>query len=212
VIQLWDILKKERKPVYSGTDRVFDLVFSQNSRYLFSGRVRQWDLTRLSKKPSQIANFKFPIYALAISESLADSSLVFIAGRYNKIAVWDWNKKTIYEVTYKHELNQSKQERFQPVMGQQNYITSLATANDTLAISDNQGYVTLWNINQIRQCIAREVTQQEVDNQEKRKSIYAVQKKTNKKVANNKIQPLERISRSLRRILVALRYCPIFYL
>lgn len=184
-IQLWDTLKREQKPVYSGTDRVFDLAFSQNFRYLFSGhgsgRVRQWDLTKTSKQPSNIAYVKFAIYALAITENQIEPSLIFIAGRYNKIAVWDWNQKIIYEIPYEHIASKFQKEfNFKPVMGQQNYITSLATANNILAISDNQGYITLWNVNRIRQCIKKEVIQQ-ID-----KKIN-----TNKNFTSNQIKSLE---------------------
>jgi hypothetical protein len=59
-IQLWDTLKREQKPIYRGTDRVFDLSFSFNSRYLYSGhgsgRIRQWDLKQASPIQQKIAN------------------------------------------------------------------------------------------------------------------------------------------------------------
>ncbi|MBN3941577.1 hypothetical protein [Nostoc sp. NMS9] len=195
-IQLWDTLKRQKKPVYSGTDRVFDLAFSQNPPYLFSGhgsgQVRQWDLTKTNKKPINIAYVKFAIYALAITENQIEPDLIFIAGRYNKLAVWDWSKKIIYEIPYEHTVSELKKGfRFKPFMSQQNYITSLTTANNKLAISDNQGYITLWDVNKIRQCINKEAEQQ-LDISKNIKIINGNKKNnSNKNITSNQIKPLE---------------------
>lgn len=131
-------------------------MFTQNSRYLFSGHgsglVNMWDLEKIQpgQKPISVNN-KFTIYALAINENSPIYPLLFMAGRYNKITVWNWNNKHSDELPYKW-LDWEK-ERRKPVFGQQQYITSLATSGDILASADNSGYLTLWDIKEIRKCL-----------------------------------------------------------
>jgi hypothetical protein len=54
------------------------------------------------KKQPQTANSRFTIYALAISESREKqpNALAVIAGRYNKLSLWDWFNGQIYELEY----------------------------------------------------------------------------------------------------------------
>ncbi len=156
-VKLWDIsTNKQIKPPLSNKrgDRVFDIVFSQNGPYLYSGHgsglVNQWNLENSEKHHSSI-NVKFTVYALAINESPPASPLIFIAGRFNKLAVWNGNNQDKYELRYKWRDWDNK--NLKPVFGQHHYITSLATANNILASADNQGYITLWDIDLIRECI-----------------------------------------------------------
>jgi len=158
-VKLWDLsTDTEKKSLpYNQVNRVFDIVFSQNGRYLFSGhgngKLNMWDLEKIkyasnSALEKQI-DLKFAIYALAINESDPKYQLVFSAGRFNKISVWDWKSQRLYELPYKYKWLKGKN----PVFGQQHYITSLATVNNILASSDNQGYITLWDMNIIRGCL-----------------------------------------------------------
>lgn len=156
-IKLWNVLSKsEPKSIFNGNDRVFDLAFTKDSRYLFSGHgsgvVRQWNLDSEIINPRS-KNFKFTIYALAISENSPDP-LVIAGGRYNKLAFWNWVNGKIYEV--ENELKISKLEnKFNAIKGQNQYIDSLAIADvsNLLASADNGGNIILWNMNKIRECI-----------------------------------------------------------
>ncbi|MGF1488909.1 MAG: hypothetical protein ACFBSE_17630 [Prochloraceae cyanobacterium] len=154
-IYLWNILSKNRKSVYQGNDRVFDLDFTRDARYLFSvhgsGFVYQWDLNDRNGNPTNRAYPKFALSTIAISEGQNKSTLIFVAGRYGKLAVWDWQAEKFYEFKYKL----STENEFEQLLGQNHYIDSLAIANDKniLAMADNQGYITLWDLNEIRQCI-----------------------------------------------------------
>jgi WD40 repeat protein len=177
-IQLWDVLLKRRMArVYEPdrkTDRVFDLEFTQNSYYLFSahgsGEIRRWDVQKINQnakihRPISKAKVNFTISTLGISESLnKPGSLVVVAGRFNKLALWDWVNTRIYNLEYDW-LDWKQNNEFVPIIGQHHYITGLAIAEankDTaktddaknfLVTADNQGYITLWNMDIIRQCI-----------------------------------------------------------
>lgn len=150
-IQLWDVSSKRLKEtIFEQSDRVFDLDFTKDARYLFSGHgsglVRQWDLNDRSKEPKDKINVGFTVSAVAVSESQNRPPVVAIAGRYNKLALWDLSNKQVYPVQYEWQNQGENQSKFQPVIGQQHYITSLATAGKILASADNKGYITLWNM------------------------------------------------------------------
>ncbi len=162
-VKLWNLsTDKERTSLAydnNKANRVFDIAFTQNGRYLFSGHgdgmLNMWDLEKIKDishpVPENQVNLKFAIYALAINESNPNDPLVFSAGRFNKISISDWQHQRLYELPYKWLDKQKKGQN--PVFGQQHYITSLATVNNILASSDNQGYITLWDMNIIRDCL-----------------------------------------------------------
>jgi len=160
-IQLWDVKSRtltQKTFDHPKGDRIFGLGFTKDSRYLFSvhssGSIRQWDMQSSSPQlsPANILNVPFSITALGISESPERSSLVIIGGRYNKLALWDWAKdKRLYYVPYQW---QDSPNTFTPVMGQHHYIESLATAGNLLATADNQGNITLWDMNK-RKCTTK---------------------------------------------------------
>jgi WD40 repeat protein len=204
-IKLWDIasLNKEKETdfTYDNLSRVFDLVFSRNGRYLYSGHanrtVKQWNLETDSKENSELDNeeniesdtnnsvnklnnqdekrnkskkVNFAVYALAINENIPNNPLVIIAGRYNKIEVWQPEKNRINPLPYNYNksiriINETKV--FDPVMGQQHYITSLTSFKNILASADNKGYITLWDINKIRNCIDASTDEKNAENGEK---------------------------------------------
>ena len=176
-VKLWDISTNKPKASFhinNKANRVFDIVFTRNGRdYLFSGHgnglVNQWDMKSASSdnskqqftppiKPIQSKNFGFAISALAIDESEYNNPLIIIAGRFNKIIAWKPKTNQIIPIQYQWQ-NQRKN-GFNPVMGQQNYITSLALSNNVLASTDNEGYITLLNLNEIRQCVKRSFQKQ----------------------------------------------------
>lgn len=143
----------------------------------------------------------FALLTLAISERRNKPRLVFFAGQYNKLAIWEnwetwenWNplyqdknemkyycyyynyyyseygsEDTCLEAEKLKNKNRNKlyyfpyhwEDKSDKLINQYNYITSLATheeINDTsfpnlLASADTEGYITLWNLDKIRQCI-----------------------------------------------------------
>lgn len=155
-VKLWDISRNEEIKHFSNNidDRVFDIVFTKDGEYLYSGHgsglVYQWNLKKSEKQKS--IDFKFTVYALAINESQPDSPLVFVAGRFNQLVVWNPKNQKKYELQYRWR-QQVNDGLIKPLFGQHHYISSLATADNILAIADNKGYITLWDITQIRECI-----------------------------------------------------------
>lgn len=172
-VQLWDLSRLvPLQSIYSGTDRVFDLVFTQDSKTLFSahgsGNVYARFLnsrTVSGKTARRIGNpefavivpqenrvrFLFPISALALSED-QQPSLVVVGGQFSRLALWDWQNQQVYAVPYNREV---KADDFPRLKGKQQSINSLAVAKDLLATADSEGLITLWNMNQVRQCYAR---------------------------------------------------------
>ncbi|HEY9850989.1 MAG TPA: hypothetical protein V6D28_16090 [Leptolyngbyaceae cyanobacterium] len=161
-IQLWDALSGKVEQTISKnkhqTDRVLDLDFTFDSYYLFSahgsGYIRRWNVEK--KSISGEAYLKLAIYSLAIAQSNnPPTNLVVVAGQRNKFYFWDWQYSSIYEMRYQWR-DGAKTLGYQPIMGGSGqYIESLSTADrkNLLASADNEGYITLWNMNRIRQCI-----------------------------------------------------------
>jgi WD40 repeat protein len=118
--------------------------------------VRRWNLEKSANIKPQIASTSFTIYALSISENLQKQpyTLVAVAGRYNKLSLWDWVNRRIYEVKYSWQDGQEEQ-NFSPIIGQHQYIDSLAIADtqSLMASSDNEGHISLWDMDSLRQCI-----------------------------------------------------------
>src|SRR5919199_240597 len=156
-IQLWDVLGNRKEPLESFVnqkdDRVLGLEFTKNSRYLFSshgsGLVLAWDIERdLSdnsrdrNKPIATLKSDFAVYALTVVGK-GDANLA-IAGRYNKLVLWNFTTNKIRRVPYREG-------------GQDDYIQSLAVAANKpnlMATADNQGHITLWDM---RQCLVEDV-------------------------------------------------------
>jgi WD40 repeat protein len=170
-IKLWDVPSKRllKTLLYKNQkgDRVFDLDFTRDSRYLFSvhgsGKVYQWDMSQTPDQimaPRQQAYPRFAISALAVSEELGNSAgrtLVILGGRYNKLAVWDLAENRMYQLPY---TNNEASPSFKPINGQLHYITSLAIADDNqlLVSGDNQGYTRVWDMARIRQCVIQQAS------------------------------------------------------
>jgi WD40 repeat protein len=150
-IQLWDVVSKKQKKTLDflsqKDDRVFDLLFTKDSRYLFSahgsGSVLLWDMGRVlsddalnGNKPLRGKKLNFAVYALGLVGN-TDANLA-MAGRYNLLGIWNLPSDKIRRLPYRQG-------------GPDDYIDSIATADEKpnlMATADNQGYITLWDMNQ----------------------------------------------------------------
>ncbi|WP_261219764.1 hypothetical protein [Ancylothrix sp. D3o] len=165
-IYLWDLLGDDaifkQSFFYEKDDRVMSLDFTQGSRFLFSGHgsgmVLQWKLLEdsppppsdsgsiirqtpeqrgevSSKQPAKKKQLGFAVYALKLAGK--DDSNLVIGGRYNQLAVWNWVEDKLQSIPY-------------PRQGSQNdYIFSIDIAEskpNLMVTSDNQGYITLWDM------------------------------------------------------------------
>jgi hypothetical protein len=145
-IQIWNALTGNREPLQSFTnrpdDRVFDLVFTPDSRSLFSGHgsgaVVQWNLegsgaaTEPTKQREQQVGFAVNALGL-VGEA---GSHLAIGGRFNQLMLWNLKTNTL------RSINNGRG-------SEANYILSLATASNKpflLASADNQGTVKVWNL------------------------------------------------------------------
>ncbi|MGD1861060.1 MAG: hypothetical protein ACFB0E_13940 [Leptolyngbyaceae cyanobacterium] len=151
-IQLWDLLRTEQiqslVPPDQRDDRVLDLHFSPDAQTLFSshgsGTVIRWSLAPESvliedNRLLQAETFPFAAYSLAGLGP--DEAVLAIAGRYNRLEMWNWRTGRRHSIDY-------------PAGGQDDYITSLATTEAQpywLAVGDNQGQITIFDL---RDCIS----------------------------------------------------------
>ncbi|MCU0565611.1 MAG: WD40 repeat domain-containing protein [Oculatellaceae cyanobacterium Prado106] len=160
-IQVSNLLTKKLQSAFFNEkdDRVFDLRFTQDSRTLYSGHgsglVLQWDLTGESfEKQTDVQSFQrqkqldFAVNSMALVGDTEQQ--LAIAGRYNRLVLWNLKEDRIEPLPYK---SGSKDE----------YILSLSTAEqkpEILAIADNQGKISLWNL---RRCLAQEGACERID-------------------------------------------------
>ena len=149
-IQLWDFLSQQspKSLVFQRDDRVFDLRFSHDSQSLFSahgsGLVLRWaidELTDLGKDtiPKQQHQFGFAIQAIApitYTSKEQQTHLLAVGGRFNRLVLWNFEKGQPQTLDY-------------PQGNPNHYLSSLDTAaahTTRLAAADNQGRITLWNL------------------------------------------------------------------
>lgn len=155
-IQFRDLTRSKGEVIevfsYQKDDRVLAIEFTKDSRYLFSGHgsglVLQWNVNfNLEARPTKNSakqtlrrkQFDFAVYTLKIVGE--NEKAVVVAGRYNQLFLWNLKTDQISKLPYR-------------TGGQDDYIFSLDVAEfqpDILAVGDNQGYITLWNM---RQCLA----------------------------------------------------------
>ncbi len=146
LIQLWDV----RQAIQIGSDfiearearndRVLDLLFTQDSRFLFSahgsGILRRWDLNADSDLDRLLSETRlgFATYTLALSQDERERILV-AAGRENSIMLWEWqDEPEPLPLVY-------------PVGSRNDYIYSIVTAAPNLLIAaDTKGFITLWDL------------------------------------------------------------------
>lgn len=171
-IQLWQVSSIQNQSfttLYDGSDRVFDLDFTPDSRYLFSGHgsgmVRQWDL-ETNRETARQYYFQDAISALSVIPSepgQLSRPWVAIAGQYDKFALWNWAESQVYEINVEWNdapSSNSSTPTIQPVIGKYSYINTLSAAADVplLAMADNRGYIMLWTVNALKQCIEEQST------------------------------------------------------
>ncbi|AFZ01383.1 hypothetical protein [Calothrix sp. PCC 6303] len=149
-IQLVNLLSGEVSlPLSSNNqkdDRVFDLVFTKDSRSLFSGHgsgmVWQWNIQDgipLNQRIQRSIQVGFAVNTLALVGP--DENHVAIAGRFNQLTLWNLKN------------NQLQPMKNYGVDSQENYINSIATVDKKpymIATADNQGSIKTWNL---RSCL-----------------------------------------------------------
>lgn len=175
-IQLWDLLKQPSRPLETLVnqtgqqndldDRVMALATTQDARHLFSGHgsghIYQWYIgpdratrTLASQQPTnQIFIPELAIYDVALVG--IDDRALALAGRYNKLLLWDWSQESAQNSTEVAQIaiaDQSENAGLLPIEyplgGQDDYITSLATVEQNpfrLATADNQGHIMVWDL------------------------------------------------------------------
>lgn len=156
-IQLWNVRTRKRESILKDqrdqtSDRVFALVFTEDSRNLFSahgsGKVRLWKRpgpgTQFRSEDVQVINLgkqlKYPIRSLALSQ---DESILVTAGNFKRVILLDPTKPTFNQrQLIAPELNG----------GDNDYVWSVAFApgSHILATSDNNGYIAIWDLDQCR--------------------------------------------------------------
>ncbi len=142
IILMHDFLSRHTESFgYQQDDRVFDLAFTPDSRRLFSahgsGTILEWQIDSQTMAGAPIQSIKVDFAIQAIGLVGDGDQYVAIAGRYNQLTLYDRDAKTFYDLPYL------------PGSGQNDYITSLATAGahpTRFATSDNQGRIALWDL------------------------------------------------------------------
>ncbi|PAX51851.1 hypothetical protein [Brunnivagina elsteri] len=169
VIQLWDIANREKKPelkvtdFVGKTDKVFDLVFTQNDKkYLISGhpnrKVLLWSRNspteEFKQAPERIINVDYDVYSMALS---SDDKTLAIAGNYKSLILLNLNQlnsipqakdKLTQDDLLKNNLSQGK---FVVADEKSNYgnndrvlsIAFVPKSSNLLAIADSDGYITI---------------------------------------------------------------------
>jgi WD40 repeat protein len=161
-IQLWNVSSQQKIIEFSKLgDRVFDLVFTQDSKNLFSGhgssQVRRWDLQTVyqDQNPQPDQEIVIPntaISALAVSEQASQQPLVAIAGQFNQLVIWNPDKKTADVIDYQLKIETPQA----PIVSSRyDYINSLAVSQGDFPIlvtADSKGWISTWSMSRLRDC------------------------------------------------------------
>jgi WD40 repeat protein len=155
-------LQDQEDPSARG-DRIFDLVFTQNSLSLFSGygsgKVRLWSRTSANRqfqsKPqvidlqNQLNLSGFQVRALTLSP---DDQTLVIAGNFKRVLLGSWNPSQ--PDNQLRNLSLQTLEGLDQITGVTDFIWGVAFAPNSrekiLATSDSAGYITIWNLNQCK--------------------------------------------------------------
>jgi WD40 repeat protein len=165
-VQIWDIASRsgiKRFFEASQPDRVFALNFTEDSRLLFtghgSGQVRLWSMVGDSSKPIQrlYPTQQFAISALAVIEQPGRYKILAAGGQFNRLVLWLWEKRQAFNIDYSIGLKTPPNAAFAVVNSRQSYLTSFTAANTAaiMASADNQGFITLWDIDALYSCMAQ---------------------------------------------------------
>ncbi|AGY58992.1 WD40 repeat domain-containing protein [Gloeobacter kilaueensis] len=147
-VQIWNVAtgEKSRELIYQPelNDRVFDLAFTANSRYLFSGHgsgiVVMWDLLSDDTRPRHVFELDKKLdYTVQALELSGDERTLISAGRFLRLVLWNLDAPD------------SRPRRLQPRGGQNDVIWSVALASQNpniLATADSQGNITTYDLTQ----------------------------------------------------------------
>ncbi|AFY32743.1 WD40 repeat domain-containing protein [Calothrix sp. PCC 7507] len=154
---LFNLAGDGNKPIdsflFRKDDRVLALEFTKDSRYLFSGHgsgyVLQWDVqsdleknVSVNNSPFKQKKFDFAVSALALAGK-ANKNLM-VGGRFNQLWMWNFEPDKVRSLPYQEG-------------SKDDYIQSLTVAAykpNLMATADNQGYITLWNLDK---CLSKDV-------------------------------------------------------
>ncbi|MBD2681273.1 MULTISPECIES: hypothetical protein [Nostoc] len=173
-IQFWNVRTHDREnslrdPNDQTSDRVFALVFTENSLNLFSGhgsgKLRLWKRsgpgTNFESNPQVTdlgKDLKYPIRALALSE---DETILVTAGNFKRVILMNPNN-----------LEDNQRQLSTPELngGDGDYIWSLdfAPGSHILATSDSDGFISLWDLDkcqtpQTQTSVNNSLTQQQCE-------------------------------------------------
>ena len=164
-VELWNINEASKIRTFSigndGSDRVFDIAFTKDTNFLFSGhgsgQVNRWPVkgNPEGKAKSYLYLAGTSISSIAVSEAEDSPDLLIAGGQYNRLAVWDYENKKGYNLAYKPHAS-SKISSL--VTGPQSYITSVAAVDidedkgSILVTADSKGLLTIWSLDEIRRC------------------------------------------------------------
>jgi WD40 repeat protein len=153
-IQFWNVRTRQkeytlRDPNDMTSDRVFSLVFTENSLNLFSahgsGKVRLWKRpgpgTNFESNPQVIdlgKDIKYPIQALALSE---DETILVTVGDFKRVILMN---PTSPETT----LRQLSAPELTGGDGDFVWNAAFAPGSHILATSDSDGFISIWDLDQ----------------------------------------------------------------
>jgi WD40 repeat protein len=153
-VQVWDIntgkelytLKDPKDPT---SDRILDLMFTRNSLTLYasygSGIIRSWQRpmdVRFDSKPAKVLKvpkrFAYQAWTLALSP---DEKTLVSAGQFKRLVLWNVATSQPRQLMLSNLAQDSGENDFF-------WDVSFAPNSSTLAASDSDGYITLWDLNQ----------------------------------------------------------------
>lgn len=157
-VQIWNIDPPRPGITFSEQgqpDRVFGLDFTDDSEFLFTGHgsgfIRRWSNNE-APEAKLYPNPNFSITAIRVIET-PNTSLLAVVGQFNQFLLWDWETEEAYYLPY--QLQNFQPENFFPTINRNSYLTDIAAAYNIniAATADNNGFISLWNVATIQQCI-----------------------------------------------------------
>lgn len=156
-----------------GDDQIFDLEFTPDSDFLFSGhgsgKVRFWSVkspnAQQLREPKQILNLSeklnriFKIKALKFIRTPTNPGTLVIAGNDSTFILLPWNPNQLQTELREIYVQQKNDES--------NDIRALAalTSQNILATADSAGYITTWNLDECLKQLSINSTQKQQINQ-----------------------------------------------
>lgn len=166
-----EVISKLQNP--QGDDQIFDLEFTPDSDFLFSGHgsgtVRFWSIkspnSQPVRSPQQILNLSnklkriFEIKALKFIRTPTNLGTLVIAGNDSTFILLPWNPNRLEKEFQEIYVQQKSDES--------NDIRALAalTSQNILATADSAGYITTWNLDECLKQFSSTSTQKQQINQ-----------------------------------------------